>query len=346
MIDNRIWITIWAIAFLLFVLVMVFIYIAVQRMRQNRMNEKIQQYIKKYSEDWYSYLIEGGDSKGISTIKAAYERNAIDQILIRYAKNISGEHTLRRISDFAEHYLQDYYRDMLNSNSWSIRMNALNKILDLRLGFLLDDILKMLKREKSYSDQEYLVMYKILSVFKDDYFIYHLLHPKCTLSEFEYKRILYTADLNHLKELVRKLEDLPRTLQYVVIDMIGIRRYVEYIPFLEGLLVSDDREQRIRVLKSIGLIGYITNIDKYVPFVESSVWEERLMAAKLLRHVHLSQSSPYLERLIKDSSWWVRKQAADTLISQKMGEKVLELVILSGNDRYAVDIAKEVLGKE
>jgi len=346
MIENRIIIVASVILLFLAVLIIIFIYITIQKMKQDQRNMKIQHYIKEYSDNWYDYLVDAGSIEKLAGIESEYERMAIDEILTRYAKNISGKNVLNRISIFAELHLQDYYRDMLRSKSWSIRMNILNKILDLQLRFLIDDVLNMLEREKKYSNEEYFVMYKILSLFKGDDLIDYLLHPKFKLGEFEYKKILFHIDQNLLEELVEKFADLPIALQYVVIDIIGIRGYIEHTVFLESLLVRNERELRIRALKSIGQIGHVTNIDNYIPFITSDTWEERLMIVKIIKHLPISQSSSYLELLMRDSSWWVRKEAAITLSSQKDGIEVLKSIIISADDSYATDMAKEVLGKE
>ncbi|RKJ24381.1 HEAT repeat domain-containing protein, partial [Butyricicoccus sp. 1XD8-22] len=54
-------------------------------------------------------------------------------------------------------------------------------------------------------------------------------------------------------------------------------------------------------------------LDRYIPFVSSDIWEERLMAAKLLQNVPLKGSLSYLEKLLEDESWLVRTQAAQAI---------------------------------
>lgn len=115
---------------------------------------------------------------------------------------------------------------------------------------------------------------------------------------------------------------------------------------MESCLHNDDAEIRIRTLKAIFEIGIITDLDKYLPFITSQIWEERLMMAKLLGALPISITSSYLQELLEDENWWVRTQAAKSIGRNKDGKIVLQSYINSSNDRYAIEMANQVLGKE
>lgn len=70
------------------------------------------------------------------------------------------------------------------------------------------------------------------------------------------------------------------------------------------------------------------------------------MFTKILLHIPEHLSRPYLETLIEDEVWLVRKQAATSLAKIKNGTISLNKIIQSSNDPYAVDAAKESLRKE
>lgn len=125
----------------------------------------------------------------------------------------------------------------------------------------------------------------------------------------------------------------------------GLKRDIEYLPHLEVQLKQEDVEIRIRSLRAIYEIGVIINPETYLPFVKSPIWEERLMIAKLFQLLPLSYTLPHLQILLEDESWWVRSQAARTMMNDKNGRESLEEYIENSSDRYAIDMAYEALGK-
>ncbi|GIN84728.1 hypothetical protein J6TS2_11140 [Heyndrickxia sporothermodurans] len=330
---------------LFFLLIFLLIYIVWKRVQETKMKAKMKQYIKVHKDEWYLYLIEEKNISEKLIPNNMGEQKAIEEILVRYTKNILSHTVITKISNYVEENMEDYYRKKLKSRKWSTRMNVLYKIIDFQMHFLIKDVLEMLNSNKKYSKEEYLQMYKILSHFRYENFIEHILNPKFLIGEFEYKQLLFDMDPNDFGLFVQKYEELPDTLKYIIIDIIGIKNNIEYIQFLESKLADPQLEVRIRTLKSINRIGAITDINLYIPFIQSNYWEERLMVAKLLIHVPLAESKDHLKELLQDSSWWVRSEAAQTLRNHKMGKQVLESIIISSEDRYAVDMAKEVLGK-
>jgi hypothetical protein len=304
-------------------------------------------YTKEKKSVWYRFLIEGEDLWKQLIPANKFEQKAVEEMLINYANNIVDATVLQKIESFVETYLRDDYRNRLKSKKWSIRINTLYRIFDFRMYSLMDDCIEMLNAKKSYSEEEYFLIYKILSFHHhNELFISHMINPKYTIGEMEYKKLLFHADKQTLQQFILKYEDLPKSLKHTLIDIIGLKYGVDYILFLEDKLEDNDVEVRIRVLKAIGQIGFIRNMELYLPFIESDYWEERLMAAKLLGNVPISTAQQYLEELLQDSTWWVRSQAAKTLRGSKFGKEILESFIHSSDDRYAVDMAREVLGKE
>lgn len=346
MTENTIITMLAGIIFLMTILLFLFVFIVIQRMREKKSLAYITDYIHKYGDILYLQLIEGDQfSSRIKPINKT-EKKAIEKILLHYSKNITDNDILLRIKYFVEANLQNDYRKQLNSRRWSTRMNVLYKIIDFQMEFLVDDVLKMLNSSKKYSADEYFQMYKILSFFRKEEFIGYLSHPKFELAEIDFKKLIFNADTKQLESLIAQFEDLPIALKYSIIDIIGIKNFLDGLPFLERRLVDRDLEIRIRALKANVQLGVIRDLSLYLPFIESSSWEERLMIAKLLMFVPIETSLPYLKKLLKDPSWWVRSQAAKTIKTYKEGETVLETIIETIEDRFAIDMAKEALGKE
>lgn len=344
--ENYLFLLIVGIIFFATLFTFLFVYIIVQRLREKHTTEKIEQYKKQYNVELYLYLIEEEKLSDHLIPESWLKLKAIEEMLTGYIDSITGDAVLSRITAYAEQYLQAHYRQQLKSYKWSTRMNVLYKIEDFYMNFLIDDVVKMLKSNEKYSKEEYFQMYKLLVLFHHEDFFYYLLHPKMELGELDYKKLLYYFDQQQIEMIIEQYENLSITIQKMVIEMIGIKYYGEFISFLESRLTDEISEIRIRSLKSIGNIGLIRDASLYLPFVHSIYWEERLMLAKLLVHVPPEISIDYLYELLKDSSWWVRLQAARSILSHKKGNETLKRVISSSDDAFAIDMAKEVLRKE
>ena len=148
-----------------------------------------------------------------------------------------------------------------------------------------------------------------------------------------------------LEQLIEKMENLQESAQYALIDTIAVKGGMAVIEDLEKILVNENSEIRIRGLKGLERIGVIQHLETYIPFINSPIWEERLMVAKLFKHVPLTYTYVYLETLLQDSNWWVRSQAANTMIEDPNGRQKLKEFIETTTDQYAIDMANEVLGK-
>ena len=161
------------------------------------------------------------------------------------------------------------------------------------------------------------------------------------LSENDYKKLLIELDDESLKKLVHQFNEWNSSFQYGLITVIGKKIDVSALAFLEGKLNSDDPEVRIRTLKAINKIGAITNLEMYLSFVDSSIWEERLMVARLFRNISFEKALPYLKKLIQDESWWVRSEAAQTINQSRYGKEALKEIIENSSDPFAIDMARE-----
>lgn len=343
--DEKLIIISIGIVCLFIILVILLFYLLFKKMVENRLNRRTEQYLKETKQDWYNWLIEGNELTPRLIPANKTEQKMIEQILIRYVQNISNERLRKEITFYLDRYMETYYRNQIKSRHISIRLNVLQKIIDFRMYFMLDEVMRMLKESKRYAKEEYLQMYKILSFLDPKELMIQLRQPKIPLGKFEFRIILARVELDTLKRFIQQFDNLPTELQLIVIEKIGEGQLIDYVPLLESNLLLEKTELRIRSLKAVARIGYMTDLECYLPFLDSEKWEERLMLARLFLYAPLNLVLPALKQLLTDSSWWVRKQAADTILNHKEGAKVLEAVIEASEDRYAIDIAKEVLGR-
>lgn len=121
------------------------------------------------------------------------------------------------------------------------------------------------------SSEERFYLLLIQSIFYEAAFIEKFAGLSSELSEYEYKKLLIGFDSEILKQLTYQMHKFAPVYQYYFIDVLGIRRNLDFLPFLEDNFSHEDSEIRIRSLKAISEIGIIINLNKYKVFGFSSV---------------------------------------------------------------------------
>ena len=269
------------------------------------------------------------------------EVNAIEIILLSYLNNLTNGIVLQKIKEFSNLYLLEHYSKDLSNTRWSVRMNALYRIFDFRMDQAMEacNVLEM----KKISKEEYFQLLKINSLFQPHVFMEKMGNLKFDYSESEYRRLFVLLEENVFIRFFNNFDQWPNRIQFSVIDTAAAKRNMIYIKKLEKLIRHDVDEVRIRALKGLNEIGVIEDISIYIPFVTSEIWEERLMVAKIFKYVPLSFTYSYLEQLLQDGNWWVRSEAAKTIVKDVSGIGKLSDFIESSKDKYAVEIAKEIM---
>lgn len=331
---------------LLAILFAMFFLLVFYRKQEVKSKNHIKEYIEDRKEDWYEYLLGEGTLPEALKPNGTLELDAIDELFFRFSYHFSSDEINNKVNAFAALYMSDYYSKNLTSRSRGVRINTLNKISLFNLPFMLEPVSKLLEKKKVYSKTEYLLIYEIIAKFSRANFVAHFITPKVPLGEFDYKKLLMELDEVQISLLVEDFDVLPDELQLTMIESIGVRHYLDWLPLLHHCLDSPDQELRIRALKSIAKLEVADSLKLYESFLHSDVWEERLMTAKIFRSAPSEEALPVLTHLIKDSSYQVRAQAAKSMKSLKDGQQALYSVITTSSDEFAVDVAEEMFGKE
>lgn len=326
-----------------FMLFFFFVYLIVKGKKSATYQENKAQYIEENQEKWYSYLTGKNENAKQVIMNKPYEVEAVEEILYSYIRNVSDQKIKRNVREFAATHLQSVYRQQLRSTKWSTRMNALYRIGDFQIKELFEECKKLLN--KQVSKEEYFEIMILSSHFDLAFFIKELVSAKVIFSEYEYKKIFFGISPSAELELSKQFELLPGRCQLAYIDTAGLKRHTSSLPFLEALTKHKDAEVRIRSLKAIHEIGVLKDVKKLEPFIDSSIWEERLMSARLLGRLPLDMTIAYLTRLIEDQNWWVRNQAAETIRQAKGGKEQLKQIAETSKDAFAIDVANELLGE-
>ncbi|MGE7915222.1 HEAT repeat domain-containing protein [Lysinibacillus xylanilyticus] len=341
MIELSISFLLMVIAVLSVILFLFTMYLLFQRQREIRFEKTRDTYLQNYSQHWYNYLMNDEIFSMVLVPRGSAQVAAIEMIFSSYLKNIMNEKVNQKIKEFSNLYLKKFYEKELSSNRWSIRMNALYRIADLQIVELLEACQQYEKTK--ISEEEYFQLLKIYSLFEPELFIEKIKEPSINYSESEYRRLFVLLEDNVFNRLFEDFDSWTKNIQFAAIDTAAVRRDMQYIDTLKQLLAHEIAEIKIRALKGLYEIGVIDEIDPYVPFVTSDMWEARLMVAKIFMHAPLNYTYAYLEQLLQDENWWVRSQAAKTIAENREGIAKLQQFMESSNDQYAIEMAQETV---
>lgn len=325
------------------IIAVIFLYLIIKRKQQQLFYWKVDRYIQGHNDAWYTYLIM--DGAPVSSVKNEAEKAAVDQIFVTYMTTINNKEVRQRIAEYATQHLQSFYVKQLKSTDLAVRLNVLQRMLLFDLSFLRLEIENRMKKKRIKSMEEYNLCMRVVSNENSWLFLAHMYKPCLQLKEYEYKVILSQVDVKYIEYFMNHFKTAPIDLKLALLDYLSLSSNLEqsYLLFYENQLSSIYKEIRIRALKTIASFGLLSDLQQYEPFVRSQEWEERLMLAKVLRFSNDERVYQYLQQLMKDSNWKVRKQAAMSLNTMRGGVAILEQIIQINDDKYATDMAKEIL---
>ncbi|MFD2442985.1 HEAT repeat domain-containing protein [Bacillus sp. CGMCC 1.16607] len=322
---------------------LILLYLIIRKSYEIRVGLKVDKHKKRYNERLMSYLIDGEVSR-VSLPNTNEKKRALEELLSKYAEILEGKEEKKNLFFLVDLYLADYYKDLLKSNKWSKRMNALYHIEEFNILTLENEVINVIKKKRVTKD-EIVHGLRILSLFQNKNIFNELAINHTQLSEYDYRSILFVGNENHLDMFVLGFHNCQPALKNAILDMIGLKKELKYSPFLESVFKSSSGEERLRALKALAAIGYVKDISKYLPLCKSSNWQERMMIAKLLGKVKEKESISCLRDLLHDSIWYVRSQAAQAIKHFPNGQTILKDIYNTSNDHFAKDMAWEWINK-
>ncbi|GKU81623.1 HEAT repeat domain-containing protein [Niallia sp. NCCP-28] len=325
------------------VLFMLLIYLVIRKYRENNREKKIQKHMEQLEPKVFFY-IQNPDSSFLIRVNTPLKKAALEMLLSRYAGMLEGEKERQALKNLALAYLKDFYQERLYSRNWSIRMNTLYFIEDFYLIELQEDVIALIQSNYKKSKEEKGQILRILASFQYKS-IKKWMYASGSFSEIDYRNIIIRLEEDIFYSFVESFQELGENLKLALLDVISIKKDLEYLPFLEEIFWKSSGELRLRALKAIASIGIVQNIDSYLQLAESEQWQERMMLAKLLGSKRNNSYLPLLKRLMNDSTWWVRSQSAESISRYKNGQSVLNEVLEYSNDPYAKDMAWEWINK-
>lgn len=304
---------------------------------------KINEYKNIYRQSIEDYLYKGRDVI-LPTKKSPELLKALIDLFIEYVPTLDNNAHLR-LQTIAEHQLTDEIKHHLTQKNEHIRLNTLRLMETFRLDHLTKE-LHVLYQEQSLTPREEAQLLKLLAMFNDQTIVRKLLSRKHPLSHFELLSIFSNMEFESFSKLMDRFDSVSKHDQLAMLDAIAIHQWDHFTPILDQQLKSNDIEFQIRSLKVYSIIGtYDTDIH-LTPFLQSDVWQLRLMAIKVVGKSNLEHYKNDLLRLLTDQEYLVRKEAANTLLRFSDGIQTLTQVMKESDDLFAIDMASECLEKE
>ncbi|KIL42012.1 hypothetical protein SD70_03940 [Gordoniibacillus kamchatkensis] len=346
MLDTSLRVLLAAVIAVSAVLAALLVYLVVRKALDNRRSRIVARYEEELRVKMYRYLQEGRLMRNMLPHGNRYKFAALEALLAHYRTLLSGSDIQKQIAAFAELAFADIYRKRLYGRQWSLRMNTLYYIDKFAMRSFERELVRLTEAGRLQTQAEFELVLSILASFASDELLPLLSRSAGRISEAMCREILLRVPEERFEPFVARFDSLPPQLQYGVLDVIGLKRGTERIGFLLANLTGTGAELRIRALKALSQMPLLETRADYVNHAASDLWQERMMAAKLFAVVRDRRFLPVLEQLLADSVWWVRQQAAQSILSFHDGRSVLAKVAAFGADRFARDTAEEYLEKE
>ncbi|GIP36974.1 hypothetical protein J31TS4_02540 [Paenibacillus sp. J31TS4] len=342
--DRALMVVLVSLVVILILLGTLLVYIVARKAVENKQARRLEQLQEHYQLPLLRYLKDGAFTR-LLVPEGREKTEALENLLALYAGVLRGEETNGRIAEYTELYWSERFRRRLRSRSWSVRMNTLYRIDLFRMRSLEQELLTRLNAG-GLTNPEQVETFRILSSFGTKELVGQLLQSDADFSDFHCRSIVNRMDEQTFAEAMERFAELPRRWQLSLLDVIGVQRRVERLPFLEELLKGGDIELRTRSLKAMSQFSLLLPKEEYLRHADSDDWQERVMAARLFGAVRSAVYVRVLQRLMRDPSWWVRSQAAQSLLEYPEGRLLLERIVEGDEDSFARDMALEWLEKE
>ncbi|PFA67448.1 hypothetical protein CN378_11440 [Bacillus sp. AFS015802] len=326
---------------LLVVLTGLCLYLMLKKMIDNRNRARIDKYKEELQLPLFQFLHEGILSEELE-VRSSLQVRALVELLAGFSKMLASEDIQERLQAFAEEHVRPFILSQLGHRRWSIRMNALYWIQDFRMKSMMGP-LRELHASKKLSKAEEIQLLKIDVLFDEPGLVEKMTGTKHEWTEFEYSLLFHSLREDQFRPLVSSFDELPGIMRFALIDSIGVKNRMEHIPFLKGLLDSDATELRIRALKAIVGMEFYLEVETLSIHLRAESWQERLMAIKACEYIRSTELTPHLQGLMGDPSFYVRSQAAQSLLRLENGEAVLREIAAHAEDEYAKDMAEQWL---
>lgn len=358
MTDSQFLLVVWiGIAVLVLVILLVLFYLVERKIRRMRHRRQVRAAIAVFASPTSpleDYLRSGDRTRRLTAPGGGegLRREALEEALLDRLSVGASETERQRIYEFAAGYFSEEYAYLLGRRRWSDRMNALLHIEKFRIRGLKEPLLLRLEKlgEDAKTDDERFLLVRTLSALQIGETFDYLDMAAERFSELQLLQVLRPMKGEMAERLIRDFERLPLRVRRCVLDTLrlGNVRTTEVLELLERCMKSEDTETRIRALKALANFGYMSEeaadrLDARMAEGDSVIWPERLMHARLAGAVREERFAAHLEAMMADPSYEVRREAANSLSNYRGGIDRIRQVADHHQDRFARDMAVEIL---
>ncbi|MGF7058964.1 HEAT repeat domain-containing protein [Brassicibacter mesophilus] len=315
--------------------------------------KKIQSNIKREKRDLFvdrieKYLHQNGKMK-ISKNLSRFEMNLMEEIIFEYLTYSKGDMKQAIIEVAYESGIVEKQMHEIKKRNWWSQATAAHRLGILKYENAVPILLEKLEsknKEIQFKSGEAII--RITGAQHLEYVI------KCLTNNEQknYKRILDMIDgINQdiYSVLQKKIDGDCK--EYIIIGLEALAKRKDYriVPYIKKYLSNEDKEIRIAALKASNEIGDIGDFE-YTKMILNKYndysWEVRSFLARALSNFRNIDSTKILVKLMKDSRWRVRYNAGNSLaIHGENGIFMLSCMLFS-DDKFAQDMAWQVLQKE
>lgn len=328
-------------ALLLVVLTGLCLYLMIKKMIDNQKREQIERLKEEYQLPLFQFLHEGVPFEQVNALSPLKIR-ALVELLAGFSKMFASMDIQERLQGFAEDHFQPFILSQLKHRRWSIRMNALYWIQDFKMKSMIEP-LRELHASTNISKAEEIQLLKLDVVFNEGNLVKRFTETKHELTEFEYSLLFHSLKEEQFAPLIHVFDELPEVMRFALIDSIGVGNRMDHVPFLQRLLDTGSTEMRVRALKAVVGMEFYLDVPRLTVHLRAESWQERLMAIKACEYIRSPALTPYLQELMSDTSFYVRSQAAQSLLRLENGKAVLREIAVKAEDEYARDMAGQWL---
>lgn len=139
-------------------------------------------------------------------------------------------------------------------------------------------------------------------------------------------------------------DTLDPTVARAAIEVLGAGGWRAAAPALVRRLRDGEPDVRVAAARALGDLGHADHTLSLRRALEDPHWAVRAQAARALGRIRAHRCEDALAARLTDPSWWVRRHAAYALAELgEPGHRTLVEVVEHSPDRYARDMAREVL---
>ncbi|MBM7656826.1 HEAT repeat domain-containing protein [Sporolactobacillus spathodeae] len=243
-------------------------------------------------------------------------------------------------SKMFEGYIVPVIKKRLRVQSWSKRMNILYLIENLRLTSSWIDLWQIYHGKYTSKQEQYIIL-RITSQANDLRVISHLMKNPPYHSVYFYKQVISKMDGQLFKYLVDQFDDCSQELRISILSVVGEKRELQYLPFIENHLSNQSSDIRIHALKTIRDYAYISKYEKLLPFAKSDFWLEQMIFCQIAKNLRKPEYLPALKNLLISRNWWVRYYSGEAIAHTPGGIDLLRQIVLGSKDKFAQDMADQ-----